>query len=93
MTDEQRNAYRKVFQENKQIIQAKEGVQDAQILSTGYKKQKVAHQDEQIAHPDTMRKIPAIILLVVVLIGSFIFEQWYFIWIIALVWYFSKKRV
>ena len=54
---------------------------------------KIAHQDEKIAHPDTMRKTPATILLIVGMIGSLIFKQWYLVWIILLWWYFSKDRV
>ena len=56
-------------------------------------KDKIAHQDEQIAHPDAMRKAPATILLVIGLIGSLIFKQWYLVWALLLLWYFSKSRV
>lgn len=45
------------------------------------------------AHPDAMDKIPATILLVAGMIGSLIFKQWYLIWVVLLVWYFSRDRV
>lgn len=51
------------------------------------------HMPEDIAHPDTMRKEPATILLIVGMIGSLIFKQWYFAWMALLWWYFSKHRV
>jgi hypothetical protein len=56
-------------------------------------KNKIAHQDEKIAHPDTMRKTPATILLVIGMVGSLIFKQWYLVWVILFGWYFSKDRV
>ena len=48
---------------------------------------------EQTAHPDTMGKTPATILLIVGMIGSLIFKQWYLIWAMLLLWYFGKDRV
>lgn len=56
-------------------------------------KNKIAHQDEKIAHPDTMQKSSATILLIIGMIGSLIFKQWYFIWALLLLWYFSQDRV
>ena len=56
-------------------------------------KNKIAHKDDKIAHPDTMRKEPATVLLIVGMIGSLIFKQWYLIWATLLWWYFSKNRV
>ena len=57
------------------------------------KNSRIAHQDDKIAHPDTMRKEPATILLVIGMIGGLIFKQWYLIWALLLLWYFSKDRV
>ena len=50
-------------------------------------------QEEKTSHPDTMQKVPAKILLIVGMIGSLIFKQWYAIWAILLMWYFNKDRV
>lgn len=86
MTEEQKNVYRKVFQtESKSSY--------GQPSSNKHLRRRIAHQNEKIAHPNTMRRVPATILLIVALVGSLIFEQWYLIWIIALMWYFSKNRV
>ena len=49
--------------------------------------------EKKYAHPDTMGKTPATILLIVGMIGSLIFKQWYLAWVMLLWWYFSKDRV
>lgn len=108
MTEEQMEIYRKVHEvhnaeqrrmheqmQQEAIKRCEEGkphpcdwkyFQDEQI-------NKIAHQDDKIAHPDTMGKTSATILLVVGMIGSLIFRQWYLAWVILLWWYFSKDRV
>ena len=50
-------------------------------------------ENKKIAHPDAMRKAPATVLLILGIIGSFIFKQWYIVTGILLIWYFSTKRV
>lgn len=64
---------------------------DEYLKAEADKKQKFS--EEKIAHPNTMDKTPATILLIVGMIGSLIFKQWYVIWVILLMWYFSKDRV
>lgn len=53
----------------------------------------VMYKDEKIAHPDAMRKGPATALLIIGMIGSLIFKQWYLVWIILFLWYFHTDRV
>ena len=89
MTEEQMEVYRRVFEKDK-ILKQETRKQDNVIDN---QKPKIAHQDEKIAHPDTMAKMPATILLIVGMIGSLIFKQWYFIWMILIWWFFSKDRV
>lgn len=89
MTEEQLKVYRKVFEEDakrKQECNKPNNAHDNQQL-------KIAHQNDKIAHPDAMGKTPATILLVVSMIGSLIFNQWYLIWAILLIWYFSTNRI
>ncbi len=115
MTDEQKEIYRKVFEEDKKRRQdleekyKQEAIRrcDAGIarphdwryyyevkgITDNDKRTKIAHQDEKIAHPDSMRKAPATILLVAGMIGSLIFKQWYLIWAILFWWYFNNDRV
>lgn len=49
--------------------------------------------EQKTAHPDTMEKTPATILLIAGMVGSLIFKQWYVIWVVLLWWYFSQNRV
>ena len=108
MTKEQIEAYKRVFEEdakwrqeidkkNRQeaINRQKEGMSLAgdYVYFQGEKKDEIAHQNEKIAHPDTMNKVSATILLIVGMIGSLIFKQWYFAWAILLFWYFKNDRV
>lgn len=85
MTEEQMNAYRKVFEEDKKRRKEQNQKECSQS--------KIAHQDEKIAHPDVMRKTPAIIWLILGMVGSLIFQQWFLAWPLLLWWYFSKDRV
>ena len=48
---------------------------------------------KKYAHPDAMRKMPATILLILGIMGSFIFKQWYLVAGLLLMWYFGTKRV
>ena len=108
MTEEQMEVYRKVFEEDrkKRIAQEDGHKQEAikrraegKSLVGDYlylhenQKDKIAHQDEKIAHPDAMTKTQATILLIVGMIGSLIFKQWYLIWAILIWWYFGTDRV
>ena len=49
--------------------------------------------EEKTAHPDTMEKAPATILLIAGMVGSLIFKEWYLVCVMLLWWYFSKDRV
>lgn len=80
MTKEQIAAYHKVFEEDKKRVNNKQTP-------------KIAHQDEKIAHVDSMDKKMALVLLIAGMIGSLIFKQWYLVWVILLWWYFSNDRV
>ncbi len=109
MTDKEKEIYRKVFEEDKiqrqewyeqrkqeAIKRRAEGKShpcDWKYFVEEDKTSKIANKDEKIAHPDTMRKEPATILLIIGLIGSLIFKQWYLVWAILLLWYFSRDRV
>ena len=110
MTDEQKEAYRKVFEEDKKKSQAmyeqqkQEAIQRREngkshpsdwqyFIEDEGKSKKIAHKDEKIAHLNTMEKVPATILLILGMIGSLIFKQWYYAWIMLLWWYFGNDRV
>lgn len=107
MTDEERENYKQAIEKNIRLRQEQENIRkktaikrckegnaypdDWQYYYDG--KGSINEKKDKIAHPDTMRKTPATILLIVGMIGSLIFKQWYFAWIILLWWYFSKDRV
>ena len=76
----------------KRVEEGRAKPQDYAYLQ-GKPKDQIAHQDDNIAHPDTMRKEPATVLLILGLLGSLIFKQWYGIWALLFWWYFSKNRV
>lgn len=70
---------------------------EIQIYTDEYLQKQMEKQEElkrqKIAHPDTMGKTPATILLIIGMCGSLIFKQWYYVWAILLWWYFSQDRV
>lgn len=108
MTDNQREIYKRVFEkdakrrqanENRRMREAIERRKAGKSLAGDYvyfknnKQDKVAHQNRKIAHPDAMEKTSATILLIVGMLGSLIFKQWYLIWAVLLWWYFKTDRV
>lgn len=108
MTEDQREIYRKVFEESKKREQAHEKRRMQEVIKRKQEgkmhagdyvyfqekpKDKIAHQDKKIAHPDSMGKIHATVLLILGMIGSLIFNQWYAIWLLLLLWYFGKDKV
>lgn len=109
MTEEEMKRYRSVFEADKKqrqeeweqrrqkaVQRREEGAArpcDYIYFQDEAQKNIIAHKDDRIAHPDAMKKTPATILLVVGMLGSLIFKQWYLIWTMLLWWYFSKDRV
>ena len=70
---------------------------EIQLYSEEHWKQETIRMEEKknkkYAHPDTMGKTEAKILLILGLVGSLIFVFWPWIWIALFSWYFGKDRV
>lgn len=70
---------------------------EIQLYSNEYledqKHKEEIQKNKKYAHPDTMGKTEAKILLVLGLIGSLIFVFWPWLWIMLFSWYFGKDRV
>ena len=97
----QKNDYKGIDAENKRYAEEYNrklisGEYKIEYTDEYYKKEAEKEKyaaEKKYAHPDTMDKKSAAVLLAVGMVGSLIFKQWYLVWVMLLLWYLGKDRV